>query len=153
MSVSATLTWKGLNKTAIMAQLEVGQTQALRQAKPIIERVIKATVGTRYFSKWQLEKMGHPYRIGGTPPMPPGVINAQSKRFYKAMQINGPTKIKGLLVIQIYNLDEDRAWQLGGTEKEIPRPYKALLQARLRQQTARQLAPALRAALKIKVSA
>lgn len=153
MSVSATLTWKGLDIKGITAQLEANQLAGLARIVPVLQNTLLTTIGTQYFSLSQLRRMGYPYSPERKAPMPPGVVNRQSGRFYESVRVVGPTKIGSLIVIQVYSVDEDRAWQLAGTEHEIPRPYKALLQARLRQRTARQVAELTASMFKIKVAA
>lgn len=153
MSINASLIWKGFDQQAIIAQLERNQIAALQASVPLIESTLLTTVGTQYYSLLQLRKLGYPYKVGGRPPMPPGVINKQSGQFFRSIRVVGPTKIGSLIVIQVYSVDEDRAWQLAGTPREIPRPYKALLQSRLRQQAARQVASISQSLIKVKVAA
>lgn len=149
---TGTVTFKGLNKAGILASLEAQQMVQLEAVRPIIETVIRETVGTQYYSESALRLAGYPYRIGGTPPMPAGVINKQTGRFASSIRVIGPTKIGNMVVFNVISLDEDRTWQLGGTKDSIERPYKILLQARLRRAAAKQLDDITRNTLRIKVS-
>lgn len=150
--ITSTLVWKGLDKAAIMNGITAAQGAALETMRPVILEAVEATVGTQYFDLKTLRKMSNPYKIGGSPPLPLGIINKQSGRFAEAMRVIGPTRIGDLVVLQLVNLDEERAWQLkgGDNSRMPPRPYKVLLQDRLRRQAAQKLTSAL---LKIKVAA
>jgi hypothetical protein len=150
MSISASLEFRPLNRREIMDRITSEQMAALVTMEPVISGIITETIGTQYYTLEDLRKMKYPYRVGGQPPMPPGVINMQTGRFFKATRITGPTRIGDLVILQVINMDEDRARQLAGTESEIARPYKVLLQDRFRRQGVRQLTQAL---LKVKVAA
>lgn len=150
--ITGTLVWKGLNIPAIMDQYTSAQMEALEEMRPVITEILMSTVGTQYYDLKELRMMGYPYRVGGHPPLPLGIISKQSGRFLEAMHIVGPTRIGDLVVLQLLNLDEERAWQLkgGGDSRMPPRPYKVLMQDRLRRQAATRLHSAL---LKVKVAA
>lgn len=149
---TGTVTFKGINKAGILDALATQQMAQLEAIRPAIESVIRETVGTQYYSESALRLAGYPYRIGGTPPMPPGVINKQTGRFANSIRVIGPTRIGNMVVFNVISLAEDRAWQLGGTEDTIERPYKLLLQARLRRAAAKQFDDITRSTLRIKVS-
>lgn len=146
MSVSATMVWRGVNKVAILNALTQDQQAALETMRPIIGEIITMTVGTQYYGLAALRQMKYPYRLGGSPPLPYGVVNRQSGRFLESMQILGPTRIGDLVIISLVSLDEDRAWQLkgGGNSRMPPRPYKILMQDRFRRAAAQQLVTALK---------
>ena len=150
--IHATLSWKGFDRAAYLQRFTEAQADALQEIQPILMEILTTTVGTQYYDLKTLRKMGHPYSIGGHAPLPLGIINKQSGRFLEAMRIIGPTRIGDLVVLQLINMDEERAWQLkgGGDSRMPPRPYKVLLQDRLRRQAAQKLTAAL---VKVKVAA
>lgn len=150
MSVSATLEFRKIDRRALMDRMTHAQIDALVKMQPILSALITETIGTRHYSLEDLRRMKYPYRIGGSPPMPAGVINMQSGKFFQATRVIGPTRVGDLVILQVVNLDEDRARELAGTEYEISRPYKILLQDRFRRQGMRQLTDTL---LKVKVAA
>jgi len=105
-------------------------------ATPLVENILKQTVGTQYFSQRQLTEMGHPYRInGGEPPTPRGVVNTQSRRFYDSLSVTGPLRVGNRIEIRVVTSDSERAAQLdaGGDSKMVPRPWQALIRSRMRR--------------------
>jgi len=133
MSVSAHFQYSRFNTQQVLSGLTKQQTRALDNTKAAIEQVLLATIGTQYYSLAQLRLMKHPYRHGGTPPLPPGIINKQRGDFYAGTVIIGPTRIGEKVVIQVVNMREDYAAYFAGTGRMVRRPYKLLLQSRLRR--------------------
>ncbi len=88
------------------------------------------------YSAARLAQLGHPYRIGGSPPQDPAIINRQTPRtgegFRDAWRIE-PTRKRGEgLSTRIVNTKPYAAFLLGGTSKMIPRPILGRMQERLR---------------------
>lgn len=136
---------------AILHDVERAEAVALREVIPVVHEVVKATVGTQYYSLHQLARMGHPYGIGRRPPMHPGVINFQSGKFYQGMLVSGPSKVGSQLRIYVSSTDEKSDMLLKGTSRMIARPYDKLLQHRLSRVIAPLFGQALARAINIKV--
>lgn len=136
----------------ILKQFENAEIEALNIVKPVIQSVLIATVGTQFYSLTQLRQLGHPYSIlHPAPPMPPGVINRQSGRFFESIVVTSPVRIGTRVVLSVYAGDQERVDQLIKGGRSIPRPYVLLLQARMRRQVDRALGEALAGIVKVKV--
>jgi hypothetical protein len=135
-----------------MKQFEAASAAALREVVPEIERILIVTVGTRYYSLQALAMMHHPYAATHpNPPMPPGVINKQSGRFFESFVVTAPTKIKSTIVLSVYSMDQERFEQLYMSAYMIPRTYIELLRSRMNARIKRLLGDALRGNIKVMV--
>lgn len=137
----------------ILKQFEAAEVAALIKVVPIARAVLLVTIGTQYFSLVDLHRMGSPYsKAHPNPPMPPGVINMQSGRFAGSVNMTHPIKIGKRVVLSVYATDEERVGQLSGQGGTMmARPYKLLLQARMRRQVDRALGEALQGLVKVMV--
>lgn len=70
----------------------------------------------------QLARMGHPYRIGGTAPQDPAIINRQTGAFFRGWRIVGPEAKGGNLSTRLVNDAPHAALLFGGTQKMVARP-------------------------------
>lgn len=135
-----------------LAQFEKAEEEALLAIQPIIQQVIKETVGTQYYSLPTLRAMGSPYSAHNPhPPLPPGVVNMQSGRFFESFIITAPTRTSRGIKMMVYSMDEERAEQMAGTEREIMRPYAVLMNDRMNRQVRRALVDALKGTIQVRV--
>ncbi len=84
------------------------------------------------YSTSRLAQMGHPYRIGGTPPADPAVINVQTGGFRAAWIVRPPRRSANGLSTRIVNTAPYAVFLLSGTEKMIARPILGRMRERLR---------------------
>jgi hypothetical protein len=84
------------------------------------------------YSSARLRQMGHPYRIGGTPPMDPAIINAQTGKFRAAWRVDPPRKRADGLSTRIVNTQPYAVYLLSGTGKMIARPILGRMREKLR---------------------
>jgi len=95
-----------------------------------------------------LRTMGHPYRIGGSPPQNPAVVNAQSGQFRGAWRVNGPHAARGGLVSEITNTVPYARFLFAGTARMIMRPILDLIRKRTADYRYRKMQEAVRKALR-----
>jgi hypothetical protein len=84
------------------------------------------------YSSARLREMGHPYRLGGSPPADPAVINAQSGKFRAAWVVQPPRKKADGLSTRIVNTAPYAVYLLSGTDRMIARPILARMREKLR---------------------
>lgn len=111
---------------ALDAALRQAEKENLQEALRIARKLSSGTI-----SSAQLRAMGHPYRLGGSPPAPPEIINAQSGRFRDSWRATGPFATRGGLVSRLVNTAPWAAWLFGGTARMIARPIGAAIQRRV----------------------
>lgn len=136
----------------VLAQFEQAEIEALTAVEPVIQSVLIATVGTQYHSLLDLRRMGYPYSADRPkPPMAPGIINKQSGRFFDSLLVTTPTRVGKQIVMSVYLMDQERVDQLTRGGRSIPRPYKQMLQARMRRQVDKALGDAFASLVKVRV--
>jgi hypothetical protein len=96
-----------------------------------------------------LRAMGHPYRIGGSPPANPAIINVQkaSGGFRDSWQTEGPRKQGAGLVSKLTNTAPYARFLFAGTSRMIMRPILDSIRSRTSQYRYRKLQDATRKAL------
>lgn len=132
--------WNKTAAAAILKQIEAGAIATLAELRPEVDKIIKKSVGTEYYTLKQLAQMGHPYsdRHGNGRPggLPAGVVNKHKGEFYEGFHVRMVTSAKrvGLYV----SLEGGRAEELGMKLKEgdpqhhmIGRPWDAHLKKQL----------------------
>lgn len=133
-------------------QFEAAEADALSSVIPDIRHILLITVGTQYYSQATLTAMKHPYSIHRPhPPLPPGVINRQTNRFYSSFVMTNPVKIGSKVVISIYSSDQQRHEQLMASPHMIERNYVILLRSRINAMLRKRLPKELASHIKAKV--
>lgn len=113
-----------LNK--LWKDVQMTEIEALNAVRPVVDDILRKTVGTRYFSLATLRKMGHPYKNRAPGGLAPGIINVQSGEFFRAFRITGPV-ITGQRVTLYVENDSWKADMLLSPPNMIPRPWKSYL--------------------------
>ena len=102
-------------------QLDQGMRDAEQQsARTALEVAHELSSGR--FSAAQLARMGHPYRIGGTPPQDAAIINRQSGEFYRGWRVIGPRRAGSSLTTKLINESPNAQRLQRGTSRMIARP-------------------------------
>lgn len=84
------------------------------------------------YSSQRLRQLGHPYRIGGSPPIDPAIINVQTGKFRAGWIVRPPRKQADGLSTRIVNTSPYAVYLLGGTRHMIARPILARARERIR---------------------
>lgn len=98
-------------------------------AKEILPILYELSSGP--YTSAQLKAMGHPYRIGGVPPLDPAIINAQSGAFRAGWRVRPPRLTSDSLQTRIVNKTPYAPYLLSGTTKMIRRPILDRLRQRI----------------------
>jgi hypothetical protein len=124
-----------------------------RNLKDGLKRAEQANVAdalriARLYSRGQLtgadlQRMGHPYRRGVTPPTDPAVINRRSGLFLRSWRAEGPTSTATAFTSRLRNDAPHAAFLLRGTRKMIRRPLLDRVAAFLRARRERRLNAAI----------
>ena len=88
------------------------------------------------FKAYLLRRRGHPYRLGGRPPIHPGIINEQSGTFKKAWKARPPRQHGNRLQTKVVNDTPYARFLFRGTKRMIARPLERLLRDRLAKKRA-----------------
>lgn len=143
---------KGSVGAKILRQFEEAEREALEAVKPAIRTVLVTTLGTQYYSLSALRRMKHPYSAERpNPPMPAGVINKQSGRFFDSIVVTDPARVGKQVTMVVFASDQERVDLLMSGESMMVRNYKPLVQARMRRAVDKALGEAFRSLVKVKV--
>lgn len=103
-----------------------GEAETLQAVRPVVDEILRKTVGTQYFSLATLSKMGHPYKKGSPGGLAPGIINVQSGEFFLAFRIIGPVASAKQMTLYVEN-NSWKAAMLLAPANMIPRPWSSYL--------------------------
>lgn len=135
-----------LRRTAQALNEEVRRAEAdsVKEALRIAEELSSGG-----YSKAALRRLDHPYRIGGSPPADPAIINRQSKEggFRDSWKIEGPRLTTKGLRTRLVNRAPHARFLFEGTDRMIARPTPARIKQRLAKFRRRRYDEALRRSL------
>jgi hypothetical protein len=127
---------------ALDREVREAERDALQYAVKTAEKLSSGPLTTA-----ALRAMGHPYRIGGSPPQNPAIINVQTGLFRSSWQVNGPHDARGGLVSKLTNTAPYAGFLFAGTARMIMRPILQAIQGRVSDFRYRKLQEATRKAL------
>jgi hypothetical protein len=125
----------------------IGLESVVREAeKQTAEEGLKIArfLSTGLYTLQALARMGHPYRIGGSPPGDPAVINYHRGVFYRGWKVRAPRKAGGVLVTRLVNDSPVAKFLSAGTRKMIARPILKAIRQKLKGKRQKLLTAALR---------
>jgi hypothetical protein len=118
------------------------EAEAMKEALKVARSLSSGPLTTR-----KLAQMGHPYRIGGSPPFDPAIINRQTGKFFAKWRIVGPRRTATGLSSRLVNEAPYAKFLARGTPRMISRPFPE----RIRQQVAAKRQQLWRAMLRQRV--